>query len=258
MNSFTIMATISSTCYLFLPMILSLFSTTLCATVVEDLKNLHQPPGFNSTILSNCLNNPSLRYCTSSPIMDFDEIFKFTIVASHLCNESNNPNCVDSFPKVDLRNRPTIAPLYLSFDFFWKYCPLSIMSIDLSNSSIKGGFPTEVFFCTQIQSLDLSINAFSGDIPIQSFSSFTNLTFLNLSYNYFSESELSDSQFFKRFNSSSFLHSGALLDQKRFTLKAVVMLVCFPILVIFMVICLVWLCFQRPDFLPSKLQKSRR
>ncbi|KAK7368722.1 hypothetical protein VNO80_10751 [Phaseolus coccineus] len=252
------MATIFSTCYLFLPMILSLFPTTLCATVVEDLKNLHQPPGFNSTILSNCLKNPSLRYCSSSPIMDFDEIFKFTIVASHLCNESKNPNCVESFPKVDLRNRPNIAPLYLSFDFFWKYCPFSIMSIDLSNNSMKGGFPTDVFFCTQIHSLDLSINAFSGDIPIQSFSSFTNLTFLNLSYNYFSESKLSDSQFFKRFNSSSFLHSGALLDQKRFTVKAVVLLVFFPILVIFMVICLVWFFFQRPDFLPSKLQRGRR
>jgi len=252
------MATISSICNLFLPIILSLFPRTLCATVLQDLKNLHQPPAFNSTILSNCLNNPSLRYCTSSPIMDFDEIFKFTIVASHLCNESNNPNCVESFPKVDLRNRPNIAPLYLSFDFFWKYCPLSIMSIDLSNNSMKGGFPTEVFYCTQIQSLDLSINAFSGDIPIQSFSSFTNLTFLNLSYNGFSESKLSDSQFFKRFNSSSFLHSGALLDPKKFTVKAVVLLVCFPILVIFMVISLVWLCFQRPDFLPRKLQRGWR
>lgn len=190
-------------------------------------------------------------------MMDFDEIFKFTIVATHLCNESKNPNCVESFPKVDLRNRPSIAPLYLSFDFFWKYCPLTIMSIDFSNNSIKGGFPTQVFYCTQIQSLDLSINAFSGDIPIQSFSSLTNLTSLNLSYNSFSESKLSDSQFFKRFNSSSFLHSGALLDPKKFTAKAVVLLVCFPILVIFMVISLVWLCFQRPDFLPSKLQRGR-
>ncbi|RZC12155.1 Receptor-like serine/threonine-protein kinase ALE2 [Glycine soja] len=223
-----IMVTISSTWYLFLPIILSLCPITLCASVLEDLKNLHQPPDFNSTIFSNCLKNPSLRYCSSSPMLDLDEIFKFTIVASHLCNESKNPNCVESFPKVDLRNRPNIAPLYLSFDFFWKYCPLSIMSIDLSNNSMKGDFPTDVLYCTQIQSLDLSINAFSGDIPIQSFSPLTNLTFLNLSYNCFSESKLSDSQFFKRFNSSSFLHSGALLDQKR------------------------------PDFLPSKLQRSRR
>nr|KYP47938.1 LRR receptor-like serine/threonine-protein kinase GSO1 [Cajanus cajan] len=189
---------------------------------------------------------------------DLDEIFKFTIVASHLCNESKNPNCVESFPKVDLRNRPNIAPLYLSFGFFWKYCPLTIMSIDLSNNSMKGDFPIDVLHCTQIQSLDLSTNAFSGDIPIQSFSPLINLTFLNLSYNCFSESKLSDSHFFKRFNSSSFLHSGALLDRKRFTLKAVVLLVGFPILVILMVIGLVWLCFQRPDILPRKLQTSMR
>ncbi|KAL2343721.1 hypothetical protein Fmac_005006 [Flemingia macrophylla] len=191
-------------------------------------------------------------------MMDLDEIFKFTIVASHLCNESENPNCVESFPKVDLRNRPNIAPLYLSFSFFWKYCPLTIMSIDLSNNSMKGDFPVDVLHCTQIQSLDLSINAFSGDIPIQSFSSLTNLTFLNLSYNCFSESKLSDSNFFKRFNSSSFLHSGALLDHRRYTLKAIVLLVGFPVLVILMVICLVWLCFQRPDILPRKLQRSTR
>lgn len=234
-----IMVTISSTWYLFLPIILSLCPITLCASVLEDLKNLHQPPDFNSTIFSNCLKNPSLRYCSSSPMLDLDEIFKFTIVASHLCNESKNPNCVESFPKVDLRNRPNIAPLYLSFDFFWKYFPLSIISIDLSNNSMKGDFPIDVLHCTQIQSLDLSINAFSGDIPIQSFSPLINLTFLNRSYNCFSESKLSDSQFSKRFNSSSFLHSGALLDQKRFTVKAVFLLVGFPILVILMVIYLV-------------------
>ncbi|KAK7400222.1 hypothetical protein VNO78_11422 [Psophocarpus tetragonolobus] len=252
------MATISSTWRVFLLIILSLCPITLSATVVEDLKNLHPPPHFNSTILSNCLKNPSLRYCSSSPMMDFDEIFKFTIVASHLCNESKNPTCVETFPNVDLKNRPNIAPLYLSFDFFWKYCPLSIMSIDLSNNSMKGGFPTDVLYCTQIQSLDLSINAFSGDLPIQSFSPLTNLTFLNLSYNFFSEIKLSDSQFFKRFNSSSFLHSGALLDEKKFTLKAVILLVGFPILVILVVVCWVWLCFQRPDFLPRKLQRTRR
>ena len=250
------MATISATCYLFVPIILLLCPLTLCATVLEDLKNLHPPPDFNSTVMTNCLKNPSLRYCSSSA-MDLDEIFKFTIVASHLCNESKNPNCVESFPKVDLRNRPNIAPLYLSFDFFWRYCPLTILSIDLSNNSLKGSFPIDVLYCTQIQALDLSINEFSGDIPIQSFSPLTNLTFLNLSYNCFSESELSDSQFFKRFNSSSFLHSGALLDHKRFTLKVVILLFGFPILVILMVICLGWLCFQRPDFLPRKLQRKR-
>ncbi|KAH1236426.1 Receptor-like serine/threonine-protein kinase ALE2 [Glycine max] len=225
---------ISSTWYLFLPIILSLCLITLCGTVLEDLKNLHQPPDFNTTIFSKCLKNPSLRYCSSNPMMDLEKILGFTIVASYLCNEPKNPNCVESFPKVDLRNRPNIAPLYLSFDFFWKYFPLSIISIDLSNNSMKGDFPIDVLHCTQIQSLDLSINAFSGDIPIQSFSPLINLTFLNRSYNCFSESKLSDSQFSKRFNSSSFLHSGALLDQKRFTVKAVFLLVGFPILVILM------------------------
>ncbi|XP_027348414.1 putative cysteine-rich receptor-like protein kinase 35 [Abrus precatorius] len=250
------MVTTSATWFLFIPIILSLCLITLGATVVQDLKNLHQPPNFNTTIVSNCLKNPSLRYCNSNP-MDLDEIFKFSIVASHLCNESKNPNCVESFPKIDLRNRPNIATLYLSFGFFWKYCPLSILSIDLSNNSMKGSFPIDVLYCTQIHSLDLSVNEFSGHIPIQSFSPLTNLSFLNLSYNCFSESKLSDSQFFKRFNSSSFLHSGALLDHKRFTLNAVILLIGFPILVMLMVICLGWICFQRPDFLPSKLQRSK-
>lgn len=252
------MATISATlCYLLVPIILSSCHTTLCATVVEDLKNLHHPPDFNTTIMSNCLKNPSLRYCSSNPI-DLDEIFKYTIVASHLCNESKNPNCVETFPKVDLRNRPNIAPLYLSFSFFWKYCPLTILSIDLSNNSMKGGFPIDVLNCTQIHSLDLSFNQLSGDIPIESFSPLTNLTFLNLSYNCFSESELSNSQFFKRFNASSFLHSGAVPDHKRFTVKLIILLVGFPIFVVLMVIFFGWLCFQRPDFLPRAFKRSRR
>ncbi|CAJ2677989.1 unnamed protein product [Trifolium pratense] len=245
--------TISPTCFICIPMIIlsSLYPiTTLCATVLEDLKNLHKPQDFNTTIFNNCLKNPSLRYCNSSPMIDLDDIFKHTIVASHLCNESNNPNCVESFPKIDLRNRPNIASLYLSFTFFWKYCPLSILSIDFSNNSVKGSFPNDVLYCTQIQSLDLSLNEFSGEIPIENFSPLTNLTFLNLSYNCFSESEVPDSQFFKKFNSSSFLHSGALIDHKKFTIKAIILLVGFPILVILMVIFLAWLCFQRPDFLP--------
>lgn len=146
----------------------------------------------------------------------------------------------------------------MSFTFFWKYCPLSVLSIDFSNNSIKGSFPNDVLYCTQIQSLDLSINEFSGDIPIQSFSPLTNLTFLNLSYNCFSESELSESQFFKKFNSSSFLHSGALFDHKRFTIKAIILLVGFPVFVILMVIFLGWVCFQRPDFLPTMFQRSMK
>ncbi|GAU24178.1 hypothetical protein TSUD_84130 [Trifolium subterraneum] len=108
--------TISITCFIFIPIIIlsSLCPiTTLCATVLEDLKNLHKPQDFNTTIFNNCIKNPSLRYCNSSPMIDLDEIFKHTIVASHLCNESSNPNCVESFPKIDLRNRPNIASLYL-------------------------------------------------------------------------------------------------------------------------------------------------
>ncbi|KAE9600869.1 putative non-specific serine/threonine protein kinase [Lupinus albus] len=214
------MATISSTFY---TIILWLYPITLlCSTVVEDLKNLHPPPDFNTTIMNNCQNNPSLRYCNSYPYMNIDEIFKYSIVASHLCNESKNPNCVESFDKVDIRNRPNIASLYLSFDFFWKYCPLSIVSIDISNNYVKGSFPNDVLHCTQIKGLDLSMNEFFGEIPIQSFSLLTNLTFLNLSYNCFSESEeLSDSEFFKRFSPSSFIDSGAIFDHKKFTLKVI-------------------------------------
>ncbi|KAF1888454.1 hypothetical protein Lal_00011225 [Lupinus albus] len=249
------MATISSTFY---TIILWLYPITLlCSTVVEDLKNLHPPPDFNTTIMNNCQNNPSLRYCNSYPYMNIDEIFKYSIVASHLCNESKNPNCVESFDKVDIRNRPNIASLYLSFDFFWKYCPLSIVSIDISNNYVKGSFPNDVLHCTQIKGLDLSMNEFFGEIPIQSFSLLTNLTFLNLSYNCFSESEeLSDSEFFKRFSPSSFIDSGAIFDHKKFTLKVVLLLISFPIFVILIVIFLGWVCFQRPDFLPRKFQKS--
>ncbi|KAJ9691338.1 hypothetical protein PVL29_013497 [Vitis rotundifolia] len=226
----------------------------LSASVVEDLNNLHPPSDFNSTINNNCLNNPSLRYCNFSSPLDLIEIFKSTIVASHLCNESRNPNCVETFPKIDLHSRPKIAPLYLSFTFFWKYCPLTILSINLSNNSIKGGFPSDVLQCSQIQALDLSHNDLSGDVPIQGFSPLTNLTLLNLSYNHFSESRISDSQFFKRFNSSSFLHSGLVPDHHGFTIKVVVFLFGFPIFVILMVGCLGWMCIRRPDFLPAVLR----
>ncbi|KAJ6770794.1 RECEPTOR KINASE-LIKE PROTEIN XA21 [Salix purpurea] len=172
-------------------------SSAISGSVVEDLANLQPPSDFNTTIMKNCQHNPSLRYCNSSSV-DLKEIFRFTIVASHLCNESNNPNCVHSFDKIDLRNRPKIAPLYLSYSFFWKYCPSTIFSIDLSNTSLKGSFPTEVLCCAQIQALDLSLNGLAGEFPIESFSPLTNLTSLNLSYNYFSESKISDSRFFQK------------------------------------------------------------
>ncbi|TYJ12811.1 hypothetical protein E1A91_A10G006400v1 [Gossypium mustelinum] len=249
------MASILITCLLL--MFIAYFEPTLPATVIEDLANLHPPSNFNTTIVSNCLKNPSLRYCGSSP-MDLDAIFKFTIVASHLCNESKNPNCVESFPKIDLRNRPKITPLYLSFTFFWKYCPITILSIDLSNNSLKGTFPIDVLFCTQTHVLDLSHNGLSGDVPIQRLSSVTNLTILNLSYNHFSEIKISDSWFFKRFNSSCFFNSGILPSHGRYKIKAVMLLLGFPLVVIFTVGGLWWLCFRRPDFLPRVLQNKRK
>ncbi|TQD86674.1 hypothetical protein C1H46_027800 [Malus baccata] len=155
------MASISATSLLLLPISASIY-TTLAASVIEDLKNLKPPHDFNSTIMKNCHHNPSLRYCSSSPV-DLHEIFKSTIVASHLCNESKNPNCVESFPKIDLRNRPKIAPLYLSFNFFWKSCPLSILTIDVSNNSLESNFPIDALQCTQLQALDLSHNDLYGD-----------------------------------------------------------------------------------------------
>ncbi|KAH0827275.1 hypothetical protein HID58_090588 [Brassica napus] len=102
--------------------------SVLSATVLEDLATLTPPPDFTTTITTNCLHNPLLRYCnnTSSP-MNITEIFRSTIVASHLCNESKNPNCIDSFPKIRIHSRPKTAALYLSFDFFWKYCPLTVV-----------------------------------------------------------------------------------------------------------------------------------
>lgn len=252
------MASISGTFIILFFTISASVSATLSASVIDDLRSLKPPQDFNSTIMKNCLHNPSLRYCSTSSPMDLDEIFKSTIVASHLCNESKNPNCVESFPKVDLRSRPNIAPLYLSFNFFWKYCPISIVSIDLSNTSLKSNFPVDVLHCTQIQSLDMSHNELYGDVPIENFSALSNLTVLNLSYNHFSESRISDTLFFKKFNSSSFLHSGLIPDHKKFRIKAIVLLVGFPIFVFLKVCCLGWLCFRRPDFLPKMFQRKNR
>lgn len=243
----------------FIRMIVSstLFSSIFAASVVEDLNNLKPPPNFKQTITNNCQLNPSLRYCNATP-NDLHEVFKFTIVASHLCRESRNPNCIDSFPKINLRDRPKIAPLYLSFSFFWKYCPLTIVVIDISHNSLRGEFPSDVFHCTQIRKLDLSHNELSGDVPIQNFSLLNNLTMLNLSYNYFSETKISDAQFLKRFNSSGFIHSGLISDHKKFKIKVVLLLLCFPLLVILLVVLLSWLCFWRPDFLPRGLRRKHK
>ncbi|KAL8508278.1 hypothetical protein ACS0TY_018751 [Phlomoides rotata] len=226
---------------------ITLIPATFTASVIEDLDKLQPPPDFNSTITNNCITNPSLRYCNSTPF-DLVTIFKFTIVASHLCNVSNNPNCVESFPKIDLHSNPKIAPLYLSFSFFWKFCPLTILSIDLSNNSLKGFFPTEIFYCSQIQALDLSHNNLSGDFPVYNLSIFTNLTFLNLSYNRFSECRASETRFFERFNSSSFVHSGILPDHRELRMKGVVLFVGFPVFVMGSVVFLGWFCFFRTSF----------
>ncbi|XP_062162019.1 protein NSP-INTERACTING KINASE 2 [Alnus glutinosa] len=249
---------ISATILVFFSITSTFWPAILSASVVEDLAKLQPPPDFNSTIITNCIKNPSLRYCNYSSPTGLHEIFKSTIVAAHLCNESNNPNCVESFPKIDLRSRPKITPLYLSFTFFWKFCPLTILSIDLSNNSIKGSFPVDILQCTQIQALDLSHNDLSGDVPIHLFSPLTNLTLLNLSYNHFSEGQISETEFFKRFNASCFLHSGLLPDRNKFTIKALIFLVCFPISVILMVGCFGWLCFWRPDFLPRVFRRKNK
>ncbi|KAL2494014.1 Leucine-rich repeat protein kinase family protein [Forsythia ovata] len=251
------MAPFSATFLLFFLSISLFIPSILTASVVEDLENLKPPPDFNLTITSNCLRNPNLRYCKITPF-DLQEIFKSTIVASHLCNISNNPNCVESFPKIDLHCKPKIVPLYLSFTFFWKYCPLTILSIDLSNNSLQGNIPSEIFHCSQIQELDLSNNELSGDVPVQKLSPLTNLTFFNLSYNRFSECKISDKKFFKRFNSTSFIHSGLLPNHKKFRIKAVLLLVGFPIFVVVMVVWFGWLCFWRPDFLPMFLQRKHK
>ncbi|CAI0545996.1 unnamed protein product [Linum tenue] len=235
-----------------------LISTSHSRTVVEDLATLKPPPDFDAMLRTNCLHNPSHRYCGFSPA-DIDAVFKSTIVASYLCNESRNPNCVESFPRIDLRNRPTIAPLYLSFNFFWKYCPISINSIDFSNNSITGSFPADILLCTQIKSLDFSHNRLTGDLLIKSFDPLTNLSSLNLSYNFFSEAKISDSQsFLRRFNSSSFIDSGLLPCPRTFTLKAVLLLVAFPVSVILIICCFGWLCFRRPDYLPRFLRPQHR
>ncbi|KAK9156326.1 hypothetical protein Sjap_003806 [Stephania japonica] len=226
-------------------------------SVIEDLNNQHPPPDFNTTIANKCLNNPSIRYCNHTSA-DIPDIFKSIIVAEHLCNESKNLGCPDSFTMINLQNRPKIAPLYLSFNFFWKYCPVTILSIFLSNNSIEGAFPSDIFQCSQMEALDLSHNQLTGDAPIESLMSLPNLTFLNLSYNHFSEVKISDTQFFQHFNSSSFIHSGLLPDYHKFTLKAVFLLIGFPLFVILTVGFWSFICFRRPDYLPSFLCQRRK
>ncbi|KAF3487035.1 hypothetical protein F2Q69_00057121 [Brassica cretica] len=187
--------------------------------------------------------------------MNITEIFRSTIVASHLCNESKNPNCIDSFPKIRIHSRPKTAALYLSFDFFWQYCHLTVVEIQLVNNSLKSEFPTNALSCAQIRTLDLSYNQLTGSVPVQNLSRLTNLTHLNLSYNRFSEDKILNTEFFNRFNASSFIHSGLLPDVKRYKMRVLVLLVVFPIVVILLCCCLGWLCLKRPDYLPRTCRR---
>ncbi|KAH0452807.1 hypothetical protein IEQ34_017131 [Dendrobium chrysotoxum] len=235
-----------------------LSNPTLSSPLIDQL-NQHPPPNFLSIITNNCLHDSSLRYCNSTSF-DLTNIFKSTIVAAHLCNLSNNPNCPTSFSFIDLRTRPKLAPLYLSFSFFWKYCPLSIQSIDLSNNSLVGPFPSQILNCTQIHSLDLSHNMLSGFLPLESFTLLTNLSNLNLSYNQFShEFDVEAISFFKRFNDSSFFHSGLLNSDKDYKFKmmtTILLLVGVSALIASVVGCLVRRIGGRHKFSERELTKA--
>ncbi|KAG9439549.1 hypothetical protein H6P81_019714 [Aristolochia fimbriata] len=239
-------------------------SSTISSTIIEDL-NRPPPPDFQDTVRNNCLRTPSLRYCNSTH-EDLRDVFRSTVVAQHLCRESNNTNCTDggSTTKIDLRSRPVIAPLYLSFSFFWKYCPLTVRSIDLSSNALQGPFPLEILNCSQIESLDLSHNDFHGEVPVEELMStrMNRLTLLNLSYNHFSSREsggVNLSQFFARFNSSStFVHSGLFSEghsRHHFGLRRVILLVLFAVSLVTMMGCCGWLCLYRPDYLPFCLKR---
>ncbi|CAA7017620.1 unnamed protein product [Microthlaspi erraticum] len=115
-----------------------------------------------------------------------------------------------------------------------------------------------VLSCAQVRTLDLSFNQFSGFVPVQNLSGLPNLTRLNLSYNRFSEEHISDSDFFKRFNASSFIQSGVLPNAKRYKMKVLVLLILFPIMVILLCFCLGWLCLKRPDYLPRTCRRSHK
>ncbi|KAJ8490316.1 hypothetical protein OPV22_012037 [Ensete ventricosum] len=201
------------TAFFFL-LFIAVITATLPSTLIEEL-NKPPPPEFTALVVSNnCARDPSLRYC-NAVTTDLAGIYKSTVVARHLCAESSNPDCNFSFAKIDLRSRPRVAPLYLSFAFFWSYCPSSIRTINLANNSLHGAFPSDVLRCAQIQSLDLSHNLLVGDIPMAGLASLANLSFLNLSYNRFSECNREGVELFRRFDSSSFIHSGLLPGDHR-------------------------------------------
>ncbi|KAJ0975800.1 hypothetical protein J5N97_017765 [Dioscorea zingiberensis] len=250
--------TISKTAII-LTILASIISSSLSSPIIDEL-NQPPPPDFSSTLSANCLRDPSLRYCNSTT-SDLLNIFKSTIVSKHLCIASQNPNCNLSFSFINLHSTPTLAPLYLSFSFFWKYCPTSILSINLSNNSLKGPFPSHVLQCMQIHALDLSHNALSGHAPLEAFKLLTNLSFLNLSYNHFSEITDEKDEYFliKRFNSSSFIHSGLLLSHHHGfkVTTSIFLLVGVLVFAVSVVGFLGRLFVRRPDYLPSILRRRR-
>ncbi|XP_074577525.1 L-type lectin-domain containing receptor kinase V.9 [Curcuma longa] len=225
-----------------------LLSLTILATsrssLIEEL-NRPPPPDFAATVAANCARDPSLRYCNCSA--DLPNVYKSTVVARHLCVESRNPDCNRSFPRIDLRSRPNLAPLYLSFAFFWAYCPSSVLAIDLANNSLAGGFPSAILLCTHILSLDLSYNALAGDVPVDLFSNLHNLSSLNLSYNHFSECGSDCAPFFRLFNSSSFIHSGLRPEDHRHSseITATVLLLTGVLASIFFLLCIVCVLVRR-------------
>lgn len=136
-----------------------------------------------------------------------------------------------------------------------------MLSIDLSNNSLEGPFPSNVLQCTQIHSLDISLNKLGGTVPLENFTLLSNLSSLNLSYNHFSEGNIQGIAFFERFNSSSFLHSGLFPSDHHYGFKVtttILLLIGVLISVVSVVGCFGWVFVRRPDLLPSFLWRSHK
>ncbi|XP_073004013.1 putative G-type lectin S-receptor-like serine/threonine-protein kinase At1g61610 [Typha latifolia] len=235
------MASISLTSLAFSFLLSLSIAQTLPSSLIQEL-NQPPPPDFPLTVSDLCKLHPSLRYCNAIKT-DLANIFKSFVVARHLCVESKNADCNANFARIDLRSRPKAAPLYLSFAFFWKYCPLSILSVDVSNNSLNGVFPYDILQCTQIEFLDLSFNELVGDLSLDAFNNLTNLSVLNLSYNGFSEVNLKKVAFFDRFNESSFINSGLRSQDHHHGLKimtTIILLAGVLVSVVLLVGFLVW------------------
>ncbi|KAG9160219.1 hypothetical protein Leryth_026460, partial [Lithospermum erythrorhizon] len=185
------------------------------------LNNLKPPPDFNSTI-ANC--QITLFIDTATPHQAICMKFSSRLLLPAISTLRTELR-VETVFKIDLHNQRNAAKLYLSFTFLLEYCPLSITTIDLSNNSIQGNFPSDIF--TVLKS---STQWLIRRCPIQNFSTLSNLTFLNLSYNYFSEVKFHNELFFSRFNSQ--FHQFGILPDTKFKMKAVFLLFGFPVLVI--------------------------